>query len=189
MDPLDGRLAELARKLDALGPTPALVELAEALESSRLARADVERFARPNPHHYNRALTISRERYEVLVMTWLPGQASVPHDHAGSMCLMQVLEGEAAEGNYRIGPDGYVDLDFETPVRAGQITSGQDQGVHTVRNASAQANRSSRSTSIGRRCAIFAASSREPKARRPCLPEPSRGRRRSSWWAAASAAR
>ena len=33
-------------------------------------------------------------------------------------------------------PDGYVDLQYETPVRCGQILVGQDAGVHTIRNAS-----------------------------------------------------
>jgi uncharacterized NAD(P)/FAD-binding protein YdhS len=69
-------------------------------------------------------------------MTWLPGQASVPHDHAGSICAMQVVEGEAVEGSYRVAADGYVDLEYETPVGNGEVIAGQDAGVHTVRNPS-----------------------------------------------------
>jgi uncharacterized NAD(P)/FAD-binding protein YdhS len=68
-------------------------------------------------------------------MTWLPGQTSVPHDHAGSICAMQVLQGDAIEGSYRMADDGYVDFDYETVVRCGEITAGQDAGIHTVRNA------------------------------------------------------
>ncbi len=135
MQDIHGRLHELVTKLDALGPSPTLVDLAQAMESVRLNRTDVESYVHCNPHSYNRATVASRDEYEVLVMTWRPGQASEPHDHAGSISIMQVVEGEAIEGSYRVAADGYVDLDYETTVRTGEITSGQDAGVHTVRNA------------------------------------------------------
>ena len=60
----------------------------------------------------------------------------MPHDHAGSISAMQVLQGEAAEGCWRIGPDGYVDLEYEATVRCGEMTAWQDAGLHTVRNPS-----------------------------------------------------
>ena len=69
-------------------------------------------------------------------MTWLPGQGSTPHDHNGSTCVMQVVQGEATEGCHRVATDGFVDLEYEEVVRTGEITAGQDAGVHTVRNAS-----------------------------------------------------
>jgi uncharacterized NAD(P)/FAD-binding protein YdhS len=132
---LSGRVLELVCKLDAMGPAPTLVELSEALEAAGLTRADVDSFVETNPRNYNRALVAWREQYELLVMTWLPGQASVPHDHAGSICAMQVVEGDAIEGSYRVADDGYVELDYETTVRCGEVTAGQDAGVHTVRHA------------------------------------------------------
>ena len=129
-----GRLFELVRKLDALAGSPSLVDLAEAIESTQLTLADVASYVRKNPRNYNRALVSLREHYELLVMTWLPGQKSVPHDHAGSICVMQVLQGEAVEGSYRVASDGYVDFDYETVVQCGEITAGADAGVHTVFN-------------------------------------------------------
>jgi uncharacterized NAD(P)/FAD-binding protein YdhS len=136
MDSLHGRLLDLVQKLEALGPRPSLVRIAQAVESCRLSSADVAPFVHNNRQHYNRAPVVIREDFELLVMTWLPGQASVPHDHTGSICAMQVVEGEAAEACYRVAADGYVDLEYETTVRSGEVTSGQDSGVHTVRNAS-----------------------------------------------------
>lgn len=132
--PLNGKLAELVRKLDALGPAPTLVDLAEAMATTGLTMEDVAEFVRPNSRMYNRALVALREQYELLVMTWLPGQTSVPHDHAGSICVMQVLQGAATEGSFQVAADGYVDVDYETVVPAGEITAGQDAGVHTVLN-------------------------------------------------------
>jgi uncharacterized NAD(P)/FAD-binding protein YdhS/predicted metal-dependent enzyme (double-stranded beta helix superfamily) len=134
MHALTGQLRELVHRLDAVGPAPTLVELADALEAQRLTLADVHPYVHANPRHYNRALVAVRESYELLVMTWLPGQASVPHDHAGSICAMQVLQGVAVEGSYRVAADGYVDLDYEQAVDPGAVTAGEDAGVHTVLN-------------------------------------------------------
>jgi uncharacterized NAD(P)/FAD-binding protein YdhS len=136
MHSLNGRLLELVHKLEALGPAPTLVNLAQAMESCRLTSADVAPFVQPNRQNYNRAAVVIREQFELLVMTWLPGQASIPHDHTGSICAMQVVAGEAAEACYRVAADGYVDLEYETTIQSGEVTAGQDAGVHTVRNAS-----------------------------------------------------
>lgn len=134
MDAADGRLLNLVRKLDALGPSPSLIQLAQALERAKLTFADVAAHVQANPRGYNRASIALRDAYELLVMTWLPGQASVPHDHTGSICALQVVQGEAVESCYRVAADGYVDLEYETLIREGEVSAGQDAGVHTVRN-------------------------------------------------------
>lgn len=131
-----GRLRDLVQKLDTLGSAPSLVALAHALEQGKLTVDDVAPYIAPNRQGYNRASVVVREHYELLVMTWLPGQASVPHDHTGSICAMQIVQGEATEGSYCVAPDGYVDLSYESNVRTGEVTSGQDAGVHTVQNSS-----------------------------------------------------
>jgi uncharacterized NAD(P)/FAD-binding protein YdhS len=136
MQTLSGHLLELVRELDELGTAPSLVALAHAMKGAQLTPADVADFVHPNSRSYNRAPVVVREAYDLLVMTWLPGQASVPHDHAGSICVMQVMQGEAVEGSYEVAPDGYVDLEYETKARSGEILAGHDAGVHTVRNSS-----------------------------------------------------
>ncbi|MCI0601082.1 MAG: FAD/NAD(P)-binding protein [Beijerinckiaceae bacterium] len=131
------RLRNLVQKLDALGPRPSLIDLTHAVEMSRLTLADVAPYAQRNPKQYNRAPVVGRENYELLVMTWLPGQASVPHDHNGSICVMRVVEGTGAiEGHYRVAADGFADLEYEEAVRQGKVTACQDASVHAVRNAS-----------------------------------------------------
>ncbi|MFO0810403.1 MAG: FAD/NAD(P)-binding protein [Gemmataceae bacterium] len=128
------RLLELVQRLDALGPEPSLAAIARVMESAPLTVADVADYVRIDRQSYHRALVIRRDQYEILVMTWLPGQASVPHDHTGSVCAMQIVQGDAVEGCYCIGADGYADLEYETVVREGEVTAGQDAGIHTVRN-------------------------------------------------------
>jgi uncharacterized NAD(P)/FAD-binding protein YdhS/predicted metal-dependent enzyme (double-stranded beta helix superfamily) len=128
------KLRLLIEKLDALPSPPTLVDLAEAFAAVNVTLADVGEYVEGNPRAYNRALASLGEHYELLVMTWLPGQESVPHDHAGSICIMQVLQGDAVEGQFRVERDGYVDLDYECTVPCGEITAGEDAGVHVVRN-------------------------------------------------------
>ena len=136
MQTLNGRLLNLVRDLDRLGKEPTLAALGHTLRRVNLTPADVAAYVQPNPRNYNRVPVVVREAYDLLVMTWLPGQASVPHDHSGSICAMQVVRGEVVEGCYHVAPDGYVDLQYETAVRCGEILAGQDAGVHTVRNSS-----------------------------------------------------
>lgn len=130
----DGRLAGLVRALDELRAEPTLTQLADALVAAKLRIDDVAAYVTPTPIAYHRASVVRRDHYELLVLTWLPGQGSAPHDHAGSVSAMLVLQGEAQEGTWRIAADGYVDLADETTVREGELTAWQDAGVHTVRN-------------------------------------------------------
>jgi uncharacterized NAD(P)/FAD-binding protein YdhS/predicted metal-dependent enzyme (double-stranded beta helix superfamily) len=128
-----GPIADLVRGLDGLTDLT-LTRIAEAIRQANLKLVDVADYVKERDDGYHRQLVVRRESYELLVLTWKPGQGSAPHDHAGSISAMQVLQGDAIEGAWRIADDGYVDQEFETPVRCGEMTAWQDAGVHTVRN-------------------------------------------------------
>src|SRR5215831_6453134 len=95
-----GRLLELVRELDRLGKEPTLAALGHAMQRVPLTPEDVAAYVQPTPRSYNRVPVVVRDAYDLLVMTWLPGQASAPHDHSGSICAMRVVQGEAVEGCY-----------------------------------------------------------------------------------------
>ncbi|HXY34294.1 MAG TPA: FAD/NAD(P)-binding protein [Planctomycetaceae bacterium] len=136
MHDLTGPLADLVRRLDASRGELSLVNITRALNAVKLSASDVAAYVHRTPRFYHREPVVRREHYELLILTWLPGQGSVPHDHAGSVSAMQVLDGEAIEGCWRVAPDGYVDLEYETSVPRGEMTAWQDAGVHTVYNPS-----------------------------------------------------
>src|SRR5580698_10458864 len=100
-------MAELVRRLDDLRNDLTLIKIAGALEAAKLTLADVAAYVRETSRSYHRAAVVRREHYELLVLTWLPGQGSAPHDHSGSISAMLVLQGEAAEVYWRIASDGY----------------------------------------------------------------------------------
>ncbi|MGO9392862.1 FAD/NAD(P)-binding protein [Rhodoblastus sp.] len=131
-----GGLLALVSRLDALGAHPTLLDMARVMQGVDLTLADVAPYVRSNSRSYNRAAVAVRESYELLVMTWLPGQASPPHDHSGSVCVLKVVQGAAMEGCYRLGADGYADFDYETKLETSGVAAFQDAGVHSVRNAS-----------------------------------------------------
>ena len=65
----------------------------------------------------------------MLVLTWLPDREACRTTTPARFRPMLVLQGEAAEGCWRVAEDGYVDLQYETAVRVGEITAWQDAGV------------------------------------------------------------
>lgn len=134
MDHPSGRLASLVRSLDALDGQPSLTQLAGLLSGAKLTMDDVASHVKHADASYHRASVVRREHYELLVLTWLPGQGSAPHDHSGSVSAMLVMQGEAIEASWQIASDGYVDLADRVCVPAGEMTAWQDAGVHTVRN-------------------------------------------------------
>jgi uncharacterized NAD(P)/FAD-binding protein YdhS len=130
------KLQTLIAKLDELGPNTTLVGVANALTNTKLTLDDVAPYIRTTPSAYHRGRVIQRDWYELLVITWLPGQSSAPHDHAGSVCAFKVIQGTAVEGEYTVGSDGYADLEYESTIAEGQLSAGEDASAHTVRNPS-----------------------------------------------------
>ena len=99
-----GTIRAFLRDLDRLvgdghgGPAREATVLAV---KERLARLIKERPELPpevtltSDDHYARHLLYRdpRERYEIIVMAWAPGQATPVHDHSGIWCVEGVIEG------------------------------------------------------------------------------------------------
>lgn len=130
----DGTLLELVRRLDSLGTKLTLTQVHAALSAVAVTVADAKPWIRVDPRRYHRGRVALRDAYELLVMTWLPGQSSVPHDHGGSICGMQVVDGTATEMSYCVEGDGRVRPAMQVRVPQGRTISGADSGIHSVHN-------------------------------------------------------
>jgi len=133
---LNHNLRAILGELQALGTSITGAQLSKILARTDLSIDDVAAFATPNPDSYSRRRIARTECFEVLVMTWLPGQGSGPHDHAGSVSAFKILRGTAHETRHVQAADGLVD-----PIGARQLhesEAGVDQGgvIHSVRNES-----------------------------------------------------
>jgi hypothetical protein len=80
--------------------------VSDASEWSQYAHFDKYRYTR-------NLVDDGNGKYNLLLLCWGDGQASPIHDHAGSHCLMKLLDGELVETRYR-WPEGTSTLDGAT---------------------------------------------------------------------------
>jgi uncharacterized NAD(P)/FAD-binding protein YdhS/predicted metal-dependent enzyme (double-stranded beta helix superfamily) len=137
----------LAAKLDSIDNLRAFLGELEALEGhitgdrviEILARSDlhiddVAAFVTPRPDTYSRRRVARTEAYEVLVMTWLPGQGSGAHDHAGSVSAFKILRGTAHETRFALATDSLVDPTDTYELREGEVGLDAGDVIHAVCN-------------------------------------------------------
>ncbi len=131
---LSGCLSELVGELEGLGPRIGREGLMRALASRPVRREDVAAFVAPQAEGYARRRVTRTENFELLVMTWLPGQGSEPHDHAGSESAFQIICGHAAEIHYTLAPDSLVDPAGRHTLSPGDVGLDCGDVIHSVQN-------------------------------------------------------
>lgn len=63
--------------------------------------AELRRFVGPRQDTYARRLMYRGPAFEVMVLTWAPGQFTPVHDHAGSRGWVRLVRGRLVEDTYR----------------------------------------------------------------------------------------
>jgi len=106
----------------------------EILARSHLHIDDVAEYVTPKQDTYSRRRIALTEAYEVLVMTWLPGQGSGAHDHAGSVSAFKILRGTAHETRFVQAADSLVDPTGTRELHEGEIGLDAGEVIHGVRN-------------------------------------------------------
>lgn len=84
---------------------------------------------------YTRTSIFRTSDLEVLVMGWLSGQVSPPHNHKGSICAVKIMAGEALEVSYT---RNNLNLLIPTEVAnfsTGSLTVSEDEQIHQFGNA------------------------------------------------------
>lgn len=131
---LPPKLAALVGELNSLGAAPAAERIRQVLERAQLDFDDVQPFVKPSAHSHRRARVARTEAYELLVMTWQPGQASAPHDHAGSNCCLRVVRGAITESQYKLPRDGLVHCVETARLQPGGIAVDPGVVIHALGN-------------------------------------------------------
>jgi predicted metal-dependent enzyme (double-stranded beta helix superfamily) len=124
----------LLGELESLGARISGDTVIAVLERSCLEFDDVAAFVTPQPDSYSRRPVARTESYEVLVMTWLPGQGSGPHDHAGSVSAFKILRGTADETMFALAADSLVDRTSTREIHEGEVGVDPSDVIHAVRN-------------------------------------------------------
>ena len=133
-EPMPTRLRDLVTRFEALGPEVSRRAAISLLASAELHYDDVSPFVEESPHGYARRRIARTEAFEMLVMTWRPGQGSVPHDHAGSLCALRILRGRLHETRYAPAIDGLVDEVTAGDASETEVLVDASEHIHGLRN-------------------------------------------------------
>lgn len=128
----------LSALIDKLMAVPANADLADyqrLVGEHHLDWKDIHWFVVPKLERYHRAVVTKNDRFEMLILTWMPGQKSLPHNHRDSMCVLKVLQGNLVETTYHVNAD----QSFHTVPIAypqGRTLGSEDLDIHTIENSS-----------------------------------------------------
>ncbi len=124
----------LIAKLNAKSKQASFFERLELIDQHPIDWQDVRKHVFRNPVEYHREKVETNSLFQLLILTWLPGQKSEIHNHRGSHCVVRVLSGMATETIYVPGPN----KSFSTKKMSYAVDStfgGQDDDIHTLENA------------------------------------------------------
>lgn len=98
-------LQALVERLDALDPASIATESVRTMiAEARIPDSDLAPFVQPREDKYSR-LSVHRTRwFDVMVLTWMPGQVTPIHNHAGSLGWMRLVRGRVAEERFHLVP-------------------------------------------------------------------------------------
>ncbi|MBL4818979.1 MAG: cysteine dioxygenase family protein [Deltaproteobacteria bacterium] len=133
-------LKSLISRLEALGAKASSQHLAQILEAEASSYEVIKKRCEFSESRYTRKRIAIGEFYELLLIGWLPGQASTIHDHLDSSCAFRVLSGVATEKLYSldtVDPEGiwWAKFQSERDYQPGDIcqTASSDD-IHRVSN-------------------------------------------------------
>jgi cysteine dioxygenase len=109
--------------------------LVSRLRSSRVDWRLLDTLVAFRPSGYARYCLGRTEACELLLVCWLPGQASQVHDHGGSSGASWVVRGELRETRYAWGGDRLLPADV-TGAQAGDVLLERPETIHRIDNAS-----------------------------------------------------
>lgn len=109
--------------------------LVTRLRSSRVDWRLLDALVAFRPSGYARHCLGRTEACELLLVCWLPGQASQVHDHGGSSGVSWVVRGELRETRYAWGGDRLVPAHV-TGAEEGDVLVERPETIHRIDNAS-----------------------------------------------------
>ncbi len=108
-----------------------MVALASAVDVESLDLGD---YGAVKKACYARNTVLLNDHIELVVICWLPGQASAVHDHGRSNCLYLIVEGEMQEELFDLGPGGQPEARSKRSFGRGEITVAASDDIHRITN-------------------------------------------------------
>ena len=99
------RLQTLVDRLDALNPREINLTTVQALVGDgTLDDDELRRYVGVRTDKYARRLVHRSKLFDVMVLTWAPGQFTPVHNHAGNCGWVRLVRGQIAEETFRLVP-------------------------------------------------------------------------------------
>ena len=99
------RLQTLIDRLEALPPGGITVPTVQAiLADGALDERELQRYVGSLPHKYARRKVHRSRWFDVMVLTWAPGQFTPIHNHAGNCGWVRLVRGQIAEETFQLVP-------------------------------------------------------------------------------------
>lgn len=108
-----------------------LLDLARGVDLETLDLSGYETYC---DERYARNTVLLNEHVELVVICWLPGQASAIHDHGRSNCLYLVVNGAMREDRFDLDPTRRPRLSTTCHYGRGDITVAAPSDVHRIAN-------------------------------------------------------
>lgn len=98
-------LSTLVDRLDRLDPKQITVpNVQELVGDGGLDEATLRPFSGTRADHYARRLVHRSKYFDVLVLTWAPGQCTPVHNHAGNLGWVRLVRGQIREETFKLVP-------------------------------------------------------------------------------------
>ena len=98
-------LQGLVERLGLLAPEAiSIVNVQALLAEAVLSDSEVDLFVEARPDRYARHLVHRTKWFDVIVLTWLPGQMTPIHNHAGNLGWVRLVRGRIVEERFQLVP-------------------------------------------------------------------------------------
>lgn len=98
-------LHALVERLGLLAP-PAIstINVQALLADTEIEDREIDLFVEARPDRYARHLVHRTKWFDVMVLTWMPGQMTPIHNHAGNLGWVRLVRGRIVEERYQLVP-------------------------------------------------------------------------------------
>jgi cysteine dioxygenase len=125
---------DLAEKLGAVTKVPALADINELIERTKIDEDEVLPYLGFKEGNYSRHRVMKNEFVEMLVLCWKPGQRTPIHDHNGSHGAVFVHEGILWETTFQYEVETGLNYQSHRELRTGGLTGSEIPDIHQLGN-------------------------------------------------------
>ena len=132
-------LSTVLRSIDSREDPLSVDEVCTLLTALAVHADELSPYAHFDPRTYKRNRIFRNDALDILLLCWRSKQRTPIHDHAGSICGVYVLRGEATEIAFKPSGIGVLIPSESKSLHAGDITVSIDSDAHLVGNFAAPA--------------------------------------------------